>query len=675
MLRISVARTRHLAAGSVAPRVGSQWLHARRPAQMAFGQVRTRTHTSISPPLIADHPLHAQRYFADAKKTDETVLPGSQSVRAADDIPPPPTTSPVNPTPTGTVPPSEVPLTPPTPDQVHAQSPPSGSAPGAGTGVPLGTGSASVGPPAGSPVPPPKKKGSFRRFLITLLTLTTLGYAGGVYYSLISDNFHDFFTEYVPFGEDAVGYFEEREFRKRFPGGAAPSRLHQQIRGENKVTIPSKSGLSWKVSDEKEDPKSGADLSKSGRHTSAVEDNKATAAKEQKPAPKSAAPAKAAPAVTVAPIDKLNLDGATEPVVQDVVKIINDIITVVNADNAGSKYDSTISKAKGELTKVINDIQTMKAVAEKQSEDKIKNLHTEFDAGAKELVSRIEAEMQGQEARWKDEFEAEREKLAQTYQSKLRAELDASQKVYDQKLKNELLEQAIALNRQFANSVHERVEQERQGRLAKLNELSDAVSELEKLTAEWNSVIDSNLRTQHMLVAVEAARNAVEKADQPRPFVEELAALKEVAAEDPVVNAAIASITPTAYQKGVPTPSQLIDRFRRVASEVRKAALLPEDAGVASHAASLVLSKVMFKKGGDGQGLPVGNDVESVLTRTEMLLEEGNIDAAAREMNGLSGWAKVLARDWLGDARRVLEVRQALDVLSTEARLQSLLVE
>lgn len=529
--------------------------------------------------------------------------------------------------------------------------------------MPLGTGSASVGPPAGSPPPPPKKKGAFRRFLLTLITLSALGYAGGVYYSLISDNFHDFFTEYVPFGEDAVGYFEEREFRKRFPGGSGQSRLHQQIRGENKVTIPSKSGLSWKVADEKEDPKHGADLSKSGRHTSAVEDNKAKA-EEKKAAPKpKESKAESKPAPAVAPIDRINLDGATEPVVQDVVKIINDIITVINADQAGSKYDATIAKAKGELGKVVNDLQTMKAVAEKQSEDKIRNLHLEFDNGAKELVKRIEGEMKNQEAHFKDEFEGEREKLAQTYQSKLRAELDATQKVYEQRLKNELMEQAIALNRQFANSVHERVEQEREGRLAKLNELSNAVGELEQLTAEWNSVIDSNLRTQHMLVAVEAARNAVEKADQPRPFVEELAALKEIAANDPVVNAAIASINPAAYQKGVPTPSQLIDRFRRVSAEVRKAALLPSDAGVASHAASLVLSKVMFsKKNGDGQGLPVGNDVESVLTRTEMLLEEGNIDAAAREMNGLSGWAKVLARDWLGDARRVLEVRQALDV-------------
>ena len=64
-----------------------------------------------------------------------------------------------------------------------------------------------------------------------------------------------------------------------------------------------------------------------------------------------------------------------------------------------------------------------------------------------------------------------------------------------------------------------------------------------------------------------------------------------------------------------------------------------------------------------------------MLARTEVLLEEGDLDAAAREMNGLNGWAKVLSKDWLAECRRVLEVRQALDVIATEARLQSLLVE
>ena len=95
-----------------------------------------------------------------------------------------------------------------------------------------------------------------------------------------------------------------------------------------------------------------------------------------------------------------------------------------------------------------------------------------------------------------------------------------------------------------------------------------------------------------------------------------------------------------------------------MASEVRKAALLPDNAGVASHAASLVLSRFMFRK----SGLPIGDDVESILARAELLLEEGNLDDAVREVNSLTGWAKTLSRDWLAECRRVLEVQQALDV-------------
>jgi len=54
-----------------------------------------------------------------------------------------------------------------------------------------------------------------------------------------------------------------------------------------------------------------------------------------------------------------------------------------------------------------------------------------------------------------------------------------------------------------------------------------------------------------------------------------------------------------------------------------------------------------------------------VLTRTEVLLEEGDLDGAAREMNGLHGWAGVLSKDWVGECRRVLETRQALEVSGT----------
>ena len=619
----------------------------------------------------------AQRFYADDKKNlGETAVPNPAPTTQ-------PSLSPSNPSlvQENTIPASEVPKGPPAPDSTIGASRDAPTTQPATT-PPTGTGSASVAPDPIKPQPK-KTRRRFRRFLLWLTILSGLGYAGGVWYSLVSDNFHDFFTEYIPYGEDAVAYFEEREFRRRFPGRAGEPRLHPQISGENKVTIPGRSGLTARPAKE-----NSSDLASRGPHVSAIEDNKKQDKTEsggqqpkvssQTPPSTPAAKEKAAqvtetassPAIT--PLDHLNVPSATEPVVQDVVKIVNDIITVVNADNAhDGKYNSALDKAKSELAKVVSDINAMKETLEQQAEAKVKAAHAEFDQAAKELIQRLDHQMQAQETQFKEEFENERERLSQSYKERLQSELQAAQKVYEQSLKNRLLEQSIKMQKSFTASVRERVEAEREGRLGKLNELSSSVHELEKLTAEWNSVVDANLKTQHLVVAVEAVKSALETQVVPKPFVTELAALKEIAADDPVVSAAIASINPAAYQRGIPSSALLIDRFRRVAGEVRKAALLPEDAGMASHLASLAMSKVLFKK----SGLAVGADVEAVLARTEVLLEEGDLDAAAREMNGLQGWAKVLSKDWLSECRRVLEVKQALDVIATEARLNSLLID
>lgn len=532
----------------------------------------------------------------------------------------------------------------------------------------------------------PPKTGRFRRFLLYLILTSGIAYGGGVFMALKSDNFHDFFTEYVPYGEECVLYFEERDFYRRFPNASRHSnRIQAAPREEGKpVTIPSNSGLSWNVA--KEEPAS--DLSKSGPHNSAKvhdtqtkteaakpEDRNATvlnakeakaaksAKKEEKPTAKEeqkpvSLDAPRQPAIAASTIELLQTKDGDEPVVQQLVKTFNDIVTVISADENSSKYSAPVAKAKEELLKIGETITALRDEAKQAAQEEINKAHATFDESARELIRRFEDMRTSEVAQFREEFEAEREKLALAYQDKIKVELQRAQDLAEQRLKNELVEQAIELNRKYIHEVKDLVEREREGRLSKLNELTANISELESLTTGWSNVIDTNLKTQQLQVAVDAVRSVVERSETSRPFIRELVAVKELAADDPVVDAAIASINPTAYQRGIPSPTQIIERFRRVAGEVRKASLLPEDAGIASHAASLVLSKVMFKK----DGLADGDDVESILLRTENLLEEGNLDAAAREMNTLQGWAKILSKDWLGDVRRVLEVKQALEV-------------
>ncbi|PNY18816.1 MICOS complex subunit MIC60 [Tolypocladium capitatum] len=548
--------------------------------------------------------------------------------------------------------------------------------------------------------PPPRKKGFFRRlrsFVLTLILLGAVGFGGGVWYSRINDNFHDFFTEYVPFGEKAVLYLEELEFRKRFPD---TTRGESKTRdAEQQVRIPAQSGASWRVADSNEpagrhsstsrapkklpskqpskpqdEPDETNETDKTDKTDKTSSPNPPSLESEPTPAKSSgkagpvangsSSESVKAPEVNepskfppLKPIDLMALPDAKEPIVRDLVHMLNDLILVINADGAHGRYGTTINKAKNEITRVGGKLKAMKSTVEKKAAGEVKSSIEEFDKAATELIKRIENTMLAQEMDWRREFEQEMSKVRESYDERVNLLMEREKKLNEEKLHNQLLEQALALKKEFVQDVKDRVEQERQGRLGKLTELSSAVSDLEKLTVGWNDVVDSNLKTQHLHVAVEAVRASLEDSQHPRPFIRELVALKEIATNDAVVDAAIASVSPAAYQQGISTSSQLIDRFRRVAGEVRKASLLPDDAGVASHASSWVLSHIMFKK----EGLAEGGDVESILTRTQTYLEEGDLDSAAREMNGLQGWAKTLSKDWMGEVRKVLEVQQALD--------------
>lgn len=634
-----------------------------------------------------------QRAYSD-RQPPKVVLPGTASSHVTRPVPPPPGPIGAAPGPRNAVPRVDTPPVRMQPPQI--QTPPSA--------------------PTIRHVPTdPPRRGRFRRFLLSLVLLGGLGYAGGVYYSLENDNFHDFFTEYVPGGEDAVLFFEERQYRQRFPRVASPARVLE----DRQITIPSQSGVSPRVTQDRPAVK---DVSSAQRNPSqASADEKSGAIENAKSSTKPQAhegviPAKPSvdepsqpltnpskklrpevdepsqplttpsqqtkpqvdepsQALPVPPLDPIRIDHADEPLVHDLVKMLNDIITVVNNDGAAHKYASTLRKAKEALTDVGTRILQLKENEEENARLRIRSLESQFDQSAKDLVARLEQELSAQQNLWRDDFDKESQRLSASYDSRLSSELSHAREVAEAHRQNTLLQQSVNLKQRFLDDVSARVDRERDGRLSKLQDLSSSVTELERLTADWDGIIDASLQSQHLQVAMEALRSSMHRAG---PFVRELAAVKELApGNDSLISAAIASINPSAYQRGIPSPAQLIDRFRRVAAEVRKTALVPDEtresnsAGVASHAASYMLSKLMFKK----TGLTVGDDIESVLGRAETLLEEGQLDAATREVNTLRGWAKTLAWDWMCEARRVLEVQQAVDVIGAVARLEALRVE
>lgn len=231
------------------------------------------------------------------------------------------------------------------------------------------------------------------------------------------------------------------------------------------------------------------------------------------------------------------------------------------------------------------------------------------------------------------------------------------------RLKEEVVAQGIELQRRWIREIKVRVEQERGGRLAKLDELSADLKRLERIALDNANYLDDNIRIHALWSALRALNSTAISSPVRRPFREELRVLRHIAAarEDPVVSAALDSLEQTDVPDvGVEPFADLTTWFTsEVSPKVSEVALVPdEDAGVLSYLASRALSSLRFKR----QGLVAGDDVLSVLARAEYYLNEKDLDSAARELNQLKGPAKNLLCDWLEAARRRLEVQQALEV-------------
>lgn len=231
------------------------------------------------------------------------------------------------------------------------------------------------------------------------------------------------------------------------------------------------------------------------------------------------------------------------------------------------------------------------------------------------------------------------------------------------------------MQRRWIREIKVRVEQERGGRLAKLDELSANLKRLERIALDNNSYLDENIRVHALWSAVRALDHTTLQSPTRKPFREELRILRHLglAKDDPVIATALDTLEASHIPDvGIEPFADLATWFSTtVLPKVTTVALVPDqNAGLLSHLASNLISSFRFKR----QGLVQGDDVLSVLSRAEYHLNEKDLDSATRELNQLKGSAKTLLQDWLKAARERLEVEQALEVVQSQATFASLLV-
>ncbi|ORZ37512.1 mitochondrial inner membrane protein Mitofilin [Catenaria anguillulae PL171] len=251
--------------------------------------------------------------------------------------------------------------------------------------------------------------------------------------------------------------------------------------------------------------------------------------------------------------------------------------------------------------------------------------------------------------------------------------------------------------------MQDRLDHERHGRLARLDHLTLKLKYLERVCFVNAEKLHASYHVHSLYSALQAlhatlfdAEVAHDAARSPA-FAAQWQLLHKLALGDEVIKATLDTVPEHVQQQGVATFPELHWRFAHVvAPEVRRAAMLPTEAkakacvppstrwpkryasvgqgalppvGLVSYTISKVLSSVMVAK---PPALYKESDVNSVLARVEYHLQREDLEAAARELNVLRGWPREIAKGWLDEARRHLEVKMAVDVMQTHVGLMSL---
>ncbi|KAF5391657.1 hypothetical protein D9757_002484 [Collybiopsis confluens] len=367
---------------------------------------------------------------------------------------------------------------------------------------------------------------------------------------------------------------------------------------------------------------------------------------------------------------------SSEPIITHLAGTIDNLSSFLKTNpEAASRVSDVLELAKTDLSSLAERIENAKEKERKTLEAKLDEQTREYTIKLLEVEMDAQDKLDNQEEEFRRLFDQGQSQLIQSYRQKLEEELKTQTELINERLKNEVIAQGIELQRRWIREVRMRVEEERGGRLAKIDELSAQLKRIERVALDNSTYLDENIRIHALWSAVRALSSSSLSSPVRKPFRDELRVVRHISAarEDPVVSAALETLEASDVPDvGVEPFADLATWYTTsVAPKVSNVALVPDqDAGLLSHLASHLLSSFRFQR----HGLVEGNDVLSVLARAEYHLNEKDLDSAARELNQLNGTAKVLLHDWLGAARRRLEVEQALEIVNTQATLASLLV-
>ncbi len=199
-----------------------------------------------------------------------------------------------------------------------------------------------------------------------------------------------------------------------------------------------------------------------------------------------------------------------------------------------------------------------------------------------------------------------------------------------------------------------------------LNSLIERIDQMEKEGAAGNTAASPGASTgasgigqaKALVLVVASLREAIAK---DTPYRGALESLEAIAADNPDIKTAAVLLAENA-KTGIPTLATLRGRFDGLAGKIVQASKTLEEKGWMERAANRITSLVTWRR---VDGHEKGTSVDAIVARAEARLKEGNLPAAVKVLEDLSGFEKaaIRAAPWLRDAKARVTAERAVATL------------
>lgn len=504
-----------------------------------------------------------------------------------------------------------------------------------------------------------------RRFIVRTTLAISLFYAGGLALAEYNDNFNDIFVENIPFAETLVDSFESyrdatmlsspltlEELRAKFGGmlgGKVTSIPNQGVNAQDANKEDLKASIPTKI-----DARSPSTSTSTARNDAAL--------------------------VNLSPINVVT--GTHTPTkFAELVKGINEAIRAINEQKievAEEQLSVIIEAHQALITSVVNFNKDIESVVEQGISERTAQL-------VSDLTNKYEMRLKEDEANLTSKFTEElqdyRKGVEERSAKQLAEDLKANEQTLLAKHANEVALLSITQVEEFNKILKEKLDTERDGRLAHLKDLDSGVGRLLESVDNLNHILMKKEAVTQLTLTIEELKTKLQSSNSHALNIEsQLKKLKSLSDILPgkqkpccksknkspaLIDVAISELDSLTSKQEILTNEQLYNRWNLLRDDFKTASLLPPNAGILGHTFAKMFSFLLFTKEGSS---PNNQDLDSVFARVNENLRLSKLDKAVEEVVALQGWPYVLCQEWINDARRKLEVESLVDVLDCELR-------